>query len=302
MASLANLTNTLVTFPSGDTQGISKVMYTQRYSAKEALIIVEKTPFHPLSCSWPDQQADTGHLKVGGKEFNVTDTLTAAINLEDEADMRLLINTDIPSRHTTPSWRFFVAHIVDDPADELKDCIDKEVELLVNTTRRKLLSASHTSTHLAALAMNKAAKDYWRKEVDLDGLSNPDLDRLAMEASNITPGKATDTYRFGKSLRKKYGFEAADLIEHFEGYKETVNGQLTVWLATDSEVIIEIDGPELEARRRWTCELDGRLVKFPCGGTHLTRLGELESISVTFELSGEKTGMTMHTTPRLRTN
>ncbi len=302
MADISDLTeNTIVTFPNGDTTGTSVVVYTQTYGDNKTLVIAKKTPFHPLSCSWPDQQADTGMIVVGDQTFTVSDTLTAAIDLEDSGNPKLLIDKDIPPRHSAPSWRFFVAHVVDGLSEELQSNLaGRDVQLSVDARRRLLLSAAHTATHVVALALNKHAANLWRKDVDLDGLGHPDLDKLAMEKSVIAPGKAIDTYRFGKSLRKKYGFDSGMFVDNITQFTETVKQQVAEWLASDAKVVIEADGPELEARRRWTCELDGKLVRFPCGGTHLSHLGELESIDVVFEIDPEGQGMAMHTSPKLR--
>lgn len=302
MADISSLTeNTIVTFPNGNTSGQSKIVFAQAYGDNKALVIVEKTPFHPLSCSWPDQQADTGTLIVDDTTFIVSDSLTAAIDLEDGEELKLLVDTDIPSRHNAPSWRFFVAHIVDNLKEELlMSLVGKDVQLNVDAERRLMLSAAHTATHVVALALNKSAADLWRKDVDLDGLGHPDLDKLAMEKSTITPGKAIDVYRFGKSLRKKYGFEASTFVEGIAQFTEAIKQQVAEWVASGARVVIEADGTELESRRRWTCELDGKLVKFPCGGTHLDHLGQLESIDIAFEIDPEGQGMTMYTSPKLK--
>lgn len=302
MADLSKLTqHTKVTFPQGKIAGVSTVLYSKEYNQGKALLIVTETPFHPLSCSWPDQQAGTGSVTVAGKNYIVVDALTAAINLEDENGIQLYIDAEIPSRHNAPSWRFFVAHIIDDSEDNKNDAlVGKEIELQVDAERRKLLSAAHTSTHLAALALNKATKDLWKKDVERDGLDNPDLDRLAMEKSVIEPGKAIDKYRFGKSLRKKTGFEASVFFERLGQISDTVNRQLVEWIGTGVEVVIETSGSDLESRRNWTCCLDGTLVKFPCGGTHLTSLNKLASINVSFDPSVDLQEMIMHTQPTLK--
>ena len=102
-------------------------------------------------------------------------------------------------------------HVIDGPAPE----VGAVVELQVDTARRAALSRAHTGCHVSALALNAVVADLWRKEVPLDGIGNPDFDRLALSSSRMTTDEARDTYRLGKSLRKK-GFDTAGLLERLD--------------------------------------------------------------------------------------
>lgn len=288
--------STRVTFPSGKTSGASTVVLAAPYRDEYTLIITEETPFYPVSHSWPDQQSDQGSITVNGHSLQVLEALTAAVRVDDDEN-RLYIGAEIPTRKTEPGWRFFVAHIVAVPETSMVDnLLGAEAQLSVNEERRMDLSATHTSTHLAGLALNKHAVDFWRREVVLDGLGHPDLDRLAMDESTIMPAGAVDRYRFGKSLRKK-GFESSQFLEQADSLVQLVNAQVNEWIATGAQVEIKADGPSLESPRAWVTELDGTHIEFPCGGTHIRSLSELASVAVSFDVLVDEPGVTMRTVP-----
>ena len=93
----------------------------------------------------------------------------------------------------------------------------------VDAEHRAALSAGHTGCHLAAVALNAALAARWRKPVRTDGLGHPDFDQLAIVSSRIVPDGAVDTYRLGRSLRKK-GFDVdglADVTAGDRGAKRT---------------------------------------------------------------------------------
>lgn len=283
--------STKVTFPKGETAGASIVRYVAPFDTNRTLVIVDETPFHPLSNSWPDQEADTGTVAVDGNTYEVVDSLTAAINPQEPT--RLYIDTEIPSKRETAGWHYLVAHIVNTAPDERM--VGKVLELQVDVDRRSRLSIAHTSGHLAAFAMSKAAADLWRKEVRLDGLGNPDLDQLAMEYSRMTPTGDTDTYRIGKSLRKKGGFDSETFFARSGALAGKVNEQVGVWLETKTPVVIETDGNTLEAQRYCVYMLDGRQVRLPCGGTHPKSLTEIASVHVRYEFFPDEQSFTMYT-------
>lgn len=292
MNSLTDITqSTKVTFPQGDTRGNSVIRYVAPFDTNRSLVIVDETPFHPLSNSWPDQEADKGTITVDGNTHEVVDSLTAAVNPQDAT--HLFIDTEIPSKHEAEGWHYLVAHIVDMPSDEA--LVGKTAELIVDADRRKRLSIAHTSGHLAAYAMSKAAADLWRKEVKLDGLGNPDLDQLAMEYSRMTPTGDTDKYRIGKSLRKKGGFDGEAFFARSGELAGKVNEQVSAWLEAKTLVVIETDGDTLEAQRYCVYDLDGKEVKLPCGGTHPKSLDEIASIHVRYEFFPDEQEFTMYT-------
>lgn len=284
---MADLTTTSVTFPTGATTGTATVLET-RVLPEGTGVIVDTTPFHPLDHSWPDQPCDIGTLVADGVEYPVVDCVTGGIGPGGE----FAVGVDIPVRRGDETWRWFAVHILDGPAP----APGQRVGLHVDKDRRTALSAAHTGCHLMALALNEGLADRWRKEVRVDGLGNPDFDSMAVEVSRIGVSAATDRYRIGKSLRKR--FDTEGLREALPGLASTVNKRLAGWLAQHAPVSIDTPGPELTARRQWVCELPERTVRIPCGGTHLRTLGELVSLTVELTLAEDGSELVAVTTPK----
>jgi alanyl-tRNA synthetase len=253
-------------------------------------VVVDETPFHPVDHTWPDQPGDQGTL--GGRA--VIDTLMAASSPAGE----LLLGASIPVRRGEEGWTWLVAHRLTEGV--APPSVGDDVELLVERERRRGLSAAHTACHLAALAMNRATAPLWRKEARRDSLGAPDLDQIAMVSSVMDETGSTDTYRLGKSLRKK-GFDAARFCDELEQVTERVSDQLGEWIAAGVEVSVDDGGDRrVSGVRRWTCALPEGQAVLPCGGTHLSSLDELSAIEVAYQLSDEGSGLTVRTTPRLR--
>lgn len=128
---------------------------------------------------------------------------------------------------------------------------------------------------------------------------NPAFDALAIQRSRIDARRSTDTYRIGKSLRRK-GFAPTSLDDP-SAVAGRVNAQLTQWIKSGGAVRIERDDPALSARRTWVCELPDGLTNIPCGGTHVHDLAEFSDITTsltTAEIDGglELTMETVSTT------
>ncbi|MFC4908538.1 metal-dependent hydrolase [Actinomadura gamaensis] len=192
----------------------------------------------------------------------------------------LLTGDDIPVRRGDPDWAWLVVHVLERRVPE-----DEVVELDVEPVRREALSAGHTACHLMALALNRALADRWRKEPPrTDSLGRPDFDQLAIAASRIVPHGSVDTYRIGRSLRKR-GFVAEGLAGALGDVEAAVNEQLAAWIAADATVRLDVPSPELAARRLWRCDLPEGTASLPCGGTHLRATGELSRARVRLELS-----------------
>ena len=281
------LQETVVTFADGATRGTGQVV-TVAGGADGAVVVVDTTPFHPIDHSWPDQPGDTGHLSG----VPVLDTRMAALG----PDGALRVGSDIPVRRGEAGWTWLVAHVLGGPAPSPGDV----AELVVDADRRADLSASHTACHLAALAMNEATARFWRdgKDIRSDSLGRPDLDQNAMVSSVMDREGSTDTYRFGKSLRKK-GFDALAFTASLSGVVGAVETQLARWIASAAEVRVKDDGDRrVTGRRRWTCALPEGTGEMPCGGTHLARLDELAAIDIAYAVNDDGSGMTVRTTPR----
>ncbi|MFE9422547.1 metal-dependent hydrolase [Kitasatospora sp. NPDC006697] len=296
---MTSLPTTRVGFPTGAVTGGSTVLAVHPLGDGRTGVVTAETPFHPLDHTWPDQPADTGTLTVDGTELPVLDCLTAAVGPDGG---ELLVGADIPVRRGDEAWSWLVLHVVGEaPAGLLPGAA---VELAVDAERRAALSASHTGCHLLALALNEALAPRWRKDPGRsDALGHPDFDSLAMASSVMDTEASTDTYRLGKSLRKK-GFtaEAADdlpaLAEALPAVTAAVNERLAGWVAADAPVRIEVPGPELTARRTWHCELPAGPAQLACGGTHLHRLGQLSALETELTLSADGTELVAVTRPK----
>lgn len=188
----------------------------------------------------------------------------------------ILLGADIPARRGAEGWHWLVVHVTDAPLP-----VGTEVDLEVDAEFRAALSAGHTACHLAALALNAALADRWRKETRPDSLGRPDFDQAAITSSRIDPRGSVDVYRLGKSLRKK-GFSAEDLDP--EKVARQVNERLAAWVAADAPVRVAVPGPGLTARRTWHCSLPEGEAAIPCGGTHVRRTGELGTVEVALSL------------------
>ncbi|MFB7667327.1 metal-dependent hydrolase [Kitasatospora sp. NPDC056138] len=292
------LPTTHVSFPAGEVSGESSVLAVHALADGRYAVVTEATPFHPLDHTWPDQPADLGELTVGGVTYPVVDCLTGAVGPEGG---ELLVGADIPVRRGDEEWSWLVLHVV---GTEPAGAVGQVAELRVDAGRRALLSASHSGCHLLALALNAALAPRWRKDPGRsDAFGNPDFDSLAMASSVMDTEASTDTYRLGKSLRKK-GFtaEATEeypaLAEAIPSLTEAVNAQLAAWVAADAAVRIEVPGPELTARRRWHCELPAGPAEIFCGGTHLHHLGELAELRTELLLSADGSELVAVTRPK----
>jgi len=114
----------------------------------------------------------------------------------------------------------------------------------------------------------------------------------------IRPYGATDTYRVGKSLRKK-GFDPADLENALPDVARRANDLLAGWVAVGAPIELEVSGPALTDLRTWVCRLPEGTQRIPCGGTHLSSLRELTGIAVelTFDAAAGEMVMTTSATP-----
>ncbi|WP_026313522.1 metal-dependent hydrolase [Actinomadura flavalba] len=267
--------STQVTFPQGDVTAWSRVVETVRVDGGQG-VVTAASPFHPLDPSWPDQPGDTGLLQSDGLEMKIVDCVTGAA---EASGGPLLIGSDIPARRGDPAWDWVVVHVV-----ERSVPVGADVRLMVDADRRNALSAGHTGCHLMALALNAALAGRWRKDVPADGLGHPDFDRAAVTRSRIVRDGSVDTYRIGKSLRKK-GFDADGLAAALPAVAGHMEDRLAAWIATDAPISIAAPDPGLAALRRWRCALPEGTAEIPCGGTHLTHLGDLGTLTVALELS-----------------
>ncbi|MBG6214201.1 MAG: metal-dependent hydrolase [Cryobacterium sp.] len=266
--------DTRVLYPSGAVDAQATVLHTEPLSDGRSAVLLDATCVHPVDAGWPDQGPDLALLHHGAAFWPVEDCIVGATD-----GSMLYIGDDIPVAKGTPGWAFVVVHVVDAAGLNPGDTVTVEVD----EGLRDATSAGHTSCHLASLALNDALADRWKKEVRPDALGHPDFDGLAIDESLIGPNASVDTYRLGKSLRKK-GFSVEGVAEALASIAATVNATLAEWTTTDAAVRIDRDGDLLTDRRYWVCELPGTSVRIPCGGTHVESLGTLGALTVALAL------------------
>ena len=263
--------DTLVSYPGGVLSGSAVVLHVA--SATDRInLVIDRTCAHPVDPRWPDQGPDLGTIRIGGQEVALLDCVIGATD-----GSTLFVGEEVPVRRGEPGWAFVVVHAIglDAPVPAVGD----EVEVIVDAAHRAALSAGHTGCHVAAVALNAAMAGRWRKPVGTDGLGRPDFDQLAIVSSRITPDGAVDTYRIGRSLRKK-GFDVEGLDLALPEISAEANGQLAAWVATGAPIDVEVSGPRLTDLREWVCALPGGTQRIACGGTHLRSLAEVGSIVV----------------------
>ena len=262
---------TVVTFAGGGLREATSVVFTAEV-AGEWLVVTDRSPFHPVSLSWPDQPGDRGWLICGANRSRVLDSREGLLNrrtgvLSVGEEARALKRSD-------PDVTSVVLHVTEAAPTT------KAVTLEVDATFRAALSLQHTGVHLAALALNRVASGFWSKDPqDPDSLGAPNLDKAAVTRSEISEEASTDHYRLGKSLRKK-GFDAAVFLTDLPTRATEVNEVLRGFLATPAPVRISPAAGPLADRRLWSTRLNGADVAMPCGGTHLADLVELTEIMV----------------------
>jgi alanyl-tRNA synthetase len=261
--------DTRVTYPDGATTSRGTVLHVEPLASGRTAVILDVTAFHPVDTAWPDQPADHGTLTTADGTQPIVDAVTGGIR-----DAVLHLGADLPVRTGTEGWVFVVAHVIEGTPPE----IGEQVGIDVDADHRAALSAAHTACHLAALALDSALADAWSKPVLTDALGNPAFDALAIQQSRIAPHRSIDTYRIGKSLRRK-GFTVAAL-DALDAVAARVDAQLATWLAAGGPVRIDRADDELSSRRTWICDLPEGSTDIPCGGTHVADIAELSAIAV----------------------
>lgn len=272
--------HTVVTYPAGAVSGRGTVLHVETLPDGRSAVLLDATPAHPVDAGWPDQGPDRGTLSWQGSSAALEDCLAAATD-----GTALFLGADVPVRKGTEGWAFVVAHVV-----ATAPPAGTEVTVEVDAGHREALSLGHTGCHLASYALNRAMASRWSKEVPLDELGHPGFDALANATSLIREHGSHDTYRLGKSLRKR-GFVVDGLAEALPGIEAELNAALAEWIATDAPVRIDRDGDRLTDRRTWVCELPGATLRLPCGGTHAESLGQLGALRASLNLTEADGGL-----------
>ena len=258
--------DTRVDYPAGSVTTATTVLHVETLPDARVAVLLDATSAHPVDAGWPDQGPDRAVIVSGALELPVVDCVVGATD-----GSVLYLGRDAPVPKGTPGWAFVVVHLLAGGAGLVEG---DAVVVSADPSFRHRTSAGHTGCHLASLALNQAVADRWKKEVRADGLGKPDFDGTANDVSLIRENGSTDTYRLGKSLRRK-GFVTDGLVDSLPEIEQAINETLAAWVATDSPVRIERTGDGLTDRREWVCELPHATVRIPCGGTHLGSLGEL---------------------------
>jgi len=251
-------------------------------------VVTDTTPFHPISHIWPDHPADRGTLD----SHNVLDCQVGAVEL---ASGELYVGQTIPVKRDEPGWSFVVVHCLAKESVELE--LGQTVSLSVDKSYQQSLSRGHSAGHLSYLALNKVLTEhgYWRKDADRkDPHGNYDFNSYAQVTSFVTEDKCLDTYRLGKTLRKR-GLNSGDLLENLAQIETLVNAQLIEWLKLDSDILVECHGDALTDSRYWSCDLkEGAIAVIPCGGSHASSLNDYAVIEVKL-VQVDASNIEMHT-------
>ncbi len=269
------MSGTVVDFPAGVVHGTGSVLLVVPVGDRKG-VVTDRTPFHPVDPTWPDQPADFGTLDGAP----VVGCLVGTV----DPDGAVAVDAGITARRGDEGFDWVVVHVVDGEPPQP----GAVVELQVDASRRAGLSRAHTGCHVSALALNAVVADLWRKDVAIDGIGNPDFDRLALTSSRMTPDEARDTYRLGKSLRKK-GFDTAGLVDRLPDLPSLVEAKVSEWIAADANVEVEVTGPHLTDMRYWCCHVPEGTYRIACGGTHVTALRELGRLQVRYEQPDDAT-------------
>ena len=252
-------------------------------------VVVEQTPFHPVSHIWPDHPADRGELIYQTVHYTVVNCVVGAI---ETATQQLYIAADIPVKRDTEGWVFVVVHYIE---AVLAIVAGEEITLTVDKAYQQGLSRGHSGGHLSSLALNKVLHaGFWRKDPSRhDELGYYDFHSYAQELSIVSENCSTDHYRLGKTLRKR-GLNSAEMVAEIEQITQRINQQLSLWIALGTVVIMRCEGELLTDSRYWQCDLGAEgVIEIPCGGTHICSLAEYQSLTVKFEIiSDQKLVMT----------
>lgn len=274
---------TKVLFTQGITQSLTQVSWVEQTDSG-TYVVTEQTPFHPVSHIWPDHPADKGFLVFAGKQYAVTDCVTGAFDVENN---QLYKGTDIPVKRGEAGWHFVVVHEL---ASDLVLNVNDTVELHVDAVYQAALSRGHSAGHLASYALNKVLEQsYWRKDASRkDVLNNRDFHSYAQVLSLVSENKSTDTYRLGKTLKKR-GLNVAEMLADLPLIEAKVNAVLATWLATKAPVVMKCEGETLTDSRYWCCDLGiGESITMPCGGSHVQSLSEYDTIKIALTLTSEQ--------------
>ncbi|MBC9009766.1 hypothetical protein LWC05_08195 [Acetobacter sicerae] len=250
-----------------------------RLSDEFACVFLEITPFYPVDDKWPDQPSDKGTFILDGHAVEIIGCFRAWFQENQDR-----IFFDVKKESISAKYDCTVAHIVSIKSLEFLS-IGARVWPKVDAGYRRAMSRHHTASHLFSLALNQILHHVWDKDVSRDQRGYADFDRIAIESSKISEHCSIETYRIGKSLRKK-GFKPTRLP--LTSTMETdICNILDEWLLDRHAITVTPSRGPLSEKRVWSCSLGGTSITMPCGGTHLTNTAELGRVSCGIQYKDE---------------
>ncbi|OLQ75913.1 metal-dependent hydrolase [Photobacterium proteolyticum] len=278
------VTPTQVLFAQPQWQAKAEIQLCLPAECGGSWLVTDRTPFHPVSHIWPDHPADQGEVIIDGRRYAVAGCYTGAVEL---ASGNLFVGKDIPVKRDTDGWAFVVVHHTEHALELAAGAL---VELDVDKVRQQALSRGHSGGHLSSLALNKVLHhDFWRKDASRkDEMGHYDFHSYAQTESQVSEDCSTDTYRLGKTLRKR-GLNSADLLQRLDEVEARINQQLEAWRMAGAAVVMRCEGKALTDSRYWQCELENDvLIEIPCGGTHIGSLADYSKITVEFQIVSDQ--------------
>ncbi|WP_431300697.1 hypothetical protein [Tabrizicola sp. BL-A-41-H6] len=280
---------TITSFAAGAVVAPARVLLVTEMDGR-MVIVTDRTPFHPQSLTWPDQPGDRGTVTLADNRQTVVEDSREAL-LNRVTGMIFTGEDATAVKRNDPEINAVVLHLVQ---GSIEVSPGATVTLHVDADYRRALSLQHTGVHLAALVLNQAAAAFWTKKADdADSLGAPNLDKAAVAGSRITPEGSVDSYRIGKSLRKK-GFDRDAFLADLPGRTAAIIATLRQMIDTPAPVLVAPGEGYLHDRRLWATRLNGTEVSMPCGGTHVENLSQIGGIMV--ELAASDEGFVMATT------
>ncbi|MEU8184890.1 hypothetical protein AB0B85_12135 [Micromonospora sp. NPDC049044] len=288
---MCEISETRIGYPRGQTEGYGRVLAVLPYAAAgdpSRVVVTDRTPFHPVDHTWPDQPADHGLISFGSTAVPVVDTQILSV---ESATGEVRIGPEVSARRGDPDRILAVGHIVNTVDADIAGWVGQVVSLEVDAVRRAALSAAHTGCHLVAFAVNECLDELWTKDALRDSRGNRNFDAAALLDSRHHVDGSIDRYRLGKSLRKR-GFNHPAFIAELDAYVRRANDILATWLASQAGVTVTGSSDHFTADRLWRCDISPPAV-MPCGGTHVSDLGQIAAIDISAQFDDETNVLTL---------
>ncbi|MFI6066788.1 hypothetical protein ACIA47_16235 [Micromonospora sp. NPDC051227] len=290
------INETRIGYPHGQTEGCGRVLAVLPYAAAgdtSRVVVTDRTPFHPVDHTWPDQPADHGMISFGPTAVPVVDTQILSV---EPATGEVRIGPEVSARRGDRDRVFAVGHIVKPVEADIAEWVGQIVSLEVDVVRRAALSAAHTGCHLVAFAVNECVDGLWTKDAIRDSRGNRNFDAAALLDTRHHVGGSIDRYRLGKSLRKR-GFNHPALIAELDAHVLRANDLLAAWLASQADVTVTGSSDRLTADRVWRCAISPPAV-MRCGGTHVSDLGQIAAIDISAQFDDDTNVLTLAASTR----